>query len=314
MTFHEELMQRHPIRRSAKQKETFREWAVEQAKNANWNVKVEKTSRGGHHNVIIGDPEHAGVIFTAHYDTPANMIMPNLMLPRNIPLYILYTMGVILGLLLISGLCGGAIMRLTGQPKLSQVAALTVYWGFLMLIMFGPANRHNANDNTSGVAAVLTLMAAIPQEDRSKTAFILFDNEEKGLLGSKNYAKDHVQQQYMRLVVNMDCVGVGEDVLVISKKPARNCTGYHLMERCLAETEGCTAHFFDAKSSVGSSDHKSFKCGVAVFTCKKKPVVGFYVPHIHTRKDTQCSERNIDYLARAFSSFVKQLGTGNPDA
>lgn len=313
MTFHEELMQKFPIRRSKEQKEAFRAWAAEKAKNAHWDVRVEETSRGKNKNVIIGDPEHAAVVFTAHYDTPANMMVPNLMMPRNIPLYFLYNMGVVLALLLISGLCSGVLILL-GQVKLGQVVALGIYFGALMLMMNGPSNRNNANDNTSGVAAVMSIMATLAEADRSKAAFILFDNEEKGLLGSKNYAKDHVQQQYMRLVVNMDCVGVGDNVLIISKKMARRCTGYSLMERCLAETEGCTAHFFDAMGSVGSSDHKSFKCGVAVYACKKKPVVGFYTPNIHTRRDTQCCQGNIDYLTSAMSSFVHQLGASEEAA
>jgi len=308
MTFHETLMADYPIRRSKEQKERFRAWAVQQAQEAGWEAQVEETSRGHHKNVVIGDPEHAGVVFTAHYDTPAVMVVPNLMLPRNIPLFLLYTIGVVGLIFLIASLAGGVVLKITGNEFAGELVFMVIYLGILFLMLFGPSNKHNANDNTSGVAAVLSLMAAIPEAHRSKAAFILFDNEEKGLLGSSGYAKDHVQLKFMRLLINLDCVGVGEHILLISKKMARNCTGYHLMERCLTETEGRTAHFYDSKTSVGSSDHKNFKCGVVVFACRRKPLVGFYTPYIHTKHDTVCDQSNIDYLTTAFSTFVTELG------
>ena len=33
-----------------------------------------------------------------------------------------------------------------------------MYWVMLLLMMVGPANKHNANDNTSGVVTVLETM------------------------------------------------------------------------------------------------------------------------------------------------------------
>ena len=61
---------------------------------------------------------------------------------------------------------------------LNAVLIFGLWW-----MLDGKANRHTANDNTSGVAAVMELMARLPEEQRSKAAFILFDNEEKGMLG-----------------------------------------------------------------------------------------------------------------------------------
>ena len=88
---------------------------------------------------------------------------------------------------------------------------MAVYWVLLLVMMFGPANPSNANDNTSGVAAILETMARIPEENRSKTAFILFDNEEKGCRGSKAYAKAHPAVKNERLVINL---GVGAVILL----------------------------------------------------------------------------------------------------
>lgn len=308
MTFHEQLMAQFPIRKKAKEKEAFRVWAVQQAQDAGWQAKVEESSGMKHRNVVIGDPEHAAVIFTAHYDTPANMVLPNLMLPRNIPLFICYTVLVVVLLLAVCGVIAGVLALLPVGREFARFSLLLAYFVMLYLMLMGPANRHNANDNTSGVAAVLEIMAAIPPEHRAKAAMILFDNEEKGCLGSKAYGRDHQQVQYTHLVINMDCVGVGENMLISSTKLARQCTGYNTMERILAEEKGCTAHFFDSKGTMGSSDHKNFKCGVGVFACRHLPVVGFYTPWIHTRRDTVCDQGNIDFLARGMSRFVVEMG------
>ena len=41
-------------------------------------------------NIVIGDPETAKIIYTAHYDTCARLPVPNFITPRNIPVFLLY--------------------------------------------------------------------------------------------------------------------------------------------------------------------------------------------------------------------------------
>lgn len=306
MTIHAYLMEKFPIRRSSEEKERFRAWAVGFAKTAGWDARTETTSRGNHQNIVIGDPEHAGVVFTAHYDTPAASIFPNLLMPRNPVLYFAYQFAII-ALLIACSIGAAFLAQLLLGPSGVILTFLGVYFALLCLMRFGPSNKHNANDNTSGVAAVLETMRRMPEEARSRCAFILFDDEEKGCLGSKRYVKDHLQQQFMRLTVNLDCVGDGQDMLVISRDMARKCTGYHLLEKQLAETPGCTARFYDHKGGWLSSDHKHFKCGVAVCACRRVPVVGWLTGRIHTGRDTVCDAANLEYLASAFTAYVSQL-------
>ena len=65
------LVEKFPIRRSKEQKEAFRAWAVEQATQMGYQAQVEAVK--DHNNVVIGDPETAKAVFTAHYDTPATL-------------------------------------------------------------------------------------------------------------------------------------------------------------------------------------------------------------------------------------------------
>lgn len=309
MSYLETLVERFPVRKSMKQKESFRQWMVfDQAPALGYEARVEQ-GRGlvENYNVVIGDPETAEVVFTAHYDTPATIGLPNIMIPRNLPLFYGYQILLVGGLLLIAFIAG-ALAAAMGMPAEGAYwVGWLVYMALLVMLLGGIPNPHNVNDNTSGVAAVLELMERIPPERRDKAAFILFDNEEKGLLGSKAYAKAHPEIQYTRLLVNMDCVGVGETVLVIASKLAASLPAYAALEEALRSHGGREVKFFGKSGSACSSDQKSFKCGVAVVACKKRPVVGYYCAGIHTPKDTVADQGNLDFLAESFAGFVAQL-------
>ena len=85
MSYLQDITARFPVRKRDEEKEAFRKWAVAQGKTLGYSARVEELARGRHCNVVFGSPEHAQVIYTAHYDTPARLPIPNLMTPRNIP-------------------------------------------------------------------------------------------------------------------------------------------------------------------------------------------------------------------------------------
>ena len=307
MQFLDEMVKRFPIRRSREEKAAFRAWAMQAMREMGYEPRVEENGRARHQNIIAGDPEHAAVLFCAHYDTPAVFFLPNLMLPRNLPLFFLYQLLCVATLLIVGLGAMFLVGGLTGSRQAGTLAFLLVYFGLLMLLRMGPANRHNVNDNTSGVAALMHIMDSLPPEHRGKAAFILFDNEEKGKAGSAAYAREHQQVAYTRLMVNLDCVGVGEHILIISKKLARQHLEFAPMQRHMAGQTGRQVHFYDATGSMVNSDQANFKCGVAVCACKRKKGVGFYTPAIHTARDTQADQGNLDAIAAGMSAFVQEL-------
>lgn len=312
MNFHTYINENHPIRKTDEQKSAFRTWAVQQAASLGYTARVDSLGKKGqHNNVVIGDPHSAQVIFTAHYDTPARGLFPNLMLPRNIPMFILYQFLVIGVLILIAIAAGIGVGLLTQQPDLAMIVGEAVYFALLFLMLIGPANRHNANDNTSGVAAVFALMEKLPAEQRSKAAFILWDNEEKGMLGSKAFAKEHPKLAHLALVVNLDCVGLGENIIMVVNKLARKLPAVDTLEKAMQNTSGRAFQMFRSVSWLLNSDHKSFKCGVMVCACRKAKVLGYYTPYIHTGKDTVIDQENIPYLAEGLSAFVAALPEEN---
>lgn len=308
MNYLEEIVARFPVRRKAEQKKAFRDWAVEEIRRMGYSVKVEQNGAASHQNIVVGNPEKAPMLFTAHYDTPSTMGLPNIMMPRNPVLAFAYVMLMVLILLGGSAIIMLAVGGATGNPGAARIAWIATYFGALMYMNFGGvANKNNVNDNTSGVAAMLTMLAQLPEEDRAKAAFIFFDNEEKGLAGSKAYTKDHQQVAYTRLTVNMDCIGVGEHIMVISRKLSRQHREFAALQRSMEAITTHQVHFFDAFGSVSNSDWKNFKSGVSISACKHMPVIGYYTSRIHTKHDTEANPENIAAIANALTACVQNL-------
>ena len=316
MSIIETLVEKFPIRKSGKQKEAFRDWFIAWAREQGYTAQA-TTPRGIFHstNVVVGDPENAQVVFTAHYDTPATMVLPNFITPCNVLVYILYQLLLVPVILLpaaaLAALVGFVLPQLGMEPEAAAgIAGLVGFVGVyvvLGLMMFGPANRHNVNDNTSGVAAVMELMQRLPAEQREKAAFILFDNEEKGMLGSSAYAGAHKTVKKEKLLINMDCVGDGENILFFANKKTRELPCFPALEAAMQAQEGRNFLMNKMEKSVYPSDQVSYKLGIAVCACKKMKVIGYYCDKIHTKKDTVCEQANLDFLAGGLAHFVENL-------
>ena len=88
-----EINEKYPIRRTNEQKNELFRYVKNEAENSCLAARVE-TFQSKHNNIVIGDVENARVICTAHYDTPARSLLPNLMMPRSKRLSYLYALGV----------------------------------------------------------------------------------------------------------------------------------------------------------------------------------------------------------------------------
>ena len=307
MTICEQITERFPIRKTAAQKKAFRQWVMAEIAQMGYSVRVEQNDKGRQQNVIVGDPEHAQVTFTAHYDTPATILLPDLQIPRNFPVYLLWQLVIIGGMLAISFAAGAGLGLLTGS---GDVMILTFFGAFLLLMwlqLSGFANKNNVNDNTAGMAVLLETMARIPEESRDKAAFILFDNMEKGRKGSKAYCRDHLEMHHTRFVVNADSVGVGDVFLVSAPSLAVQLPQYAKLQKALAACPERESRFHSSLTTRGNSDYRSFKCGVGITAYQQMPGVGLYLGGLHTAADDEADQVNIDCLARAFAVLVQQL-------
>ncbi len=301
-----ELIQSHPIRKSDAEKAAFRDWVVADMTARGCDARVEENSK--HKNVVIGDPTSADVVFTAHYDTPATSLFPNIMIPRHRTLFYLYQFVPVIVLLAISlglGYLVGEVIL--GSYEAYLVSFLALYYGGYFLMFRTFSNKNNYNDNTSGVAAVLSIADALDESAKSKVAFILFDNEEKGKKGSKAYFADHKDAMAERLVINLDCVGNGDNMVFISKKKALESPLYTSLCEAFASDGGYTTHFFTYKEADANSDHKSFPAGVGCVACNRSKHGILLAGRIHTNRDVVAKDENIEFLTRGVIKFVSTI-------
>ena len=286
-----DLLEKYQIRKTNGQKTEFIGYATELARSKGYSVRVEGNGEG-YRNIVIGEPEHARVIYTAHYDTPPVMPVPNFIAPRCFPIYLLYQIFVVALLLIVPLAAALPVSYLAGKPELGILLFLVLYYVELFLMLFGPANKHNANDNTSGVATVLGIMERTAGSGLP-VAFVLFDCEERGLVGSKAYNKAHKQMMKDKLVVNFDCVGDGKHMMFVAKKG-----GAEYLDRVAAafKSEGEMTALCYSKGVFYPSDQNSFPTAIGVASMRRTSFGLLYTGRIHTARDTVLDEGNVEYL------------------
>ncbi len=302
-----EIFDKHQIRKTKKQKTAFIEFTTDIAKNEGYSVNLEHGSFGAR-NIVVGDPESAKVIYTAHYDTCPRLPFPNFLTPKNFGLYLLYNVAIVLGFFAVAGVIGftfGLICALLEWPaQIASTAEMIAYWGLLILMLFGPANKHTANDNTSGVTVLFGIMKALPESERANVAFVFFDLEEMGLIGSSAFASAHKNIRDKKLLINFDCVSDGNDIMVLAKNDAQMYSAA-LTEAFVSTSDiqvGITNKAFYP------SDQAKFKRGVGVAAFKKTKGGMLYMNKIHTDKDRVYRRENIDFLVGCSVKLSEMLG------
>ena len=296
------------VRKSRKQKEAFRAWLCGELEAAGYAPQVEESFAA--RNVVAGDPEGAKVLLTAHYDTQAVLPVPNFITPRNPFFFALYQLLIVLPLFLAVGVVEGLIFAFGPGAAawwLAPLSCIAICAFFMWWIVDGPANRHTANDNTSGVLTLVETALALPPEHRERVCFVFFDNEEKGMFGSAAFAKKHKGVKKNTVVLNFDCVGDGNSIQFFSQKKLKKD------EAALKRMEAAFLPAGDKDVQVVRgfgfypSDNASFKRGAGVCALKHKRVVGYYMDRIHTSKDTVLDEDNLTLLRDGALRYLAKL-------
>lgn len=299
-----DIVKLFPVRKNKQQKQAFRDAAESYARSCGYECRIEE-GRSGCRNVVIGDPETAKFLVTAHYDTPASIGIPNIITPCNPVAFILYQIFVVGLFFLAAFLVGLPVMLLTANEKITFLAAYAAYFGLLFTMMFGPANKSNVNDNTSGVVTVLEMMRTLPEIHRSKVCFVLFDLEEAGLIGSAAYRKAHKKATENQIVLNLDCVGEGDEIVLFPmKKLAKDREKMLELCKCVGRFGSKTITVKHKGFRYYPSDQKNFPYGVGIAAFRRNKFLGLYCDKIHTRKDTVLDESNVNILRAALTTYI----------
>ena len=300
----------HPVRKSDRDKAEFRKWATSELKKAGWRVQEETYGKfNGSVNLVAGDPEKAELFLCAHYDTTSRMIVPNFVSPTNVLAHICYHLAAAAVMVVLAFAVSLAVSFPLNQPGLMMPLFLVLAVGLLWISARGPANKNNANSNSSGVAALLRLARAV--KDHKRVCLVLFDNNGKNMLGATGFKKKHIEQATQRLFVNLDCVGDGEHMLLMPSKHSRwDGDMLDALNEAFSGGADVQGRVLSQGLMYYPSEHRKFKFHVAVCACRRLAGLGYYIPHLRTKKDTVMDEQNILFLAERMPRFVEQYLSG----
>ncbi|MGN0989057.1 MAG: M28 family peptidase [Eubacteriales bacterium] len=297
-----EVFEKYQVRKTEAQKTKFIDFILSKFPEA----KVEKGGFLNSRNIVVGDVDNAKIVLGAHYDTCSVLPIPNFIMPKNIALSLLYGLLIAIPVIIIAGAATFAVKALTDSILLAELTYFAVLIALFAILFAGKPNKHTANDNTSGVITLLEIMEAMSDDEKQKTAFVFFDNEENGLFGSMFFSKIHKDAMKDKLLLNFDCVSDGDEILIIPGKKIPEtqkdllCAAYHG-----ADGKNVTVE----KSAAGiyyPSDQRNFPCGIGVAAFKKGKF-GLYLDRIHTVRDTAFDERNVELLCGCTAELVKNI-------
>ena len=231
------------------------------------------------------------------------MLAANFVSPTNVAAHICYHLAAALALVAAAFGLALAVSFPLNQPGLMLPLFLVLAVAGLWMAAYGPANRNNANGNSSGVLALLA--AARETGFDQRVCLVFLDNNERNLLGASAFKKKHGEKAAQCLFINLDCVGDGEDLLLIPSKYSRWDAGLlETLEEAFPEGEEMRPHVLAKGLQYYPSDNKKFKFHVAVCACRYLAGVGYYIPHLRTKKDTVLRVENAAYIARSLKRFL----------
>jgi hypothetical protein len=290
-----EILDSHIVRSTGKQKEAFRAALLEGLKKEGVEARVETSGLFRSRNVVIGNPKECETAATAHYDTPAALPFPNFIAPTN-PLFLVMQCAAAFIL------AAGAAFLSIRAPWLRAILSAAAI-ASLALLYFGPPNKANFNDNTSGVATLVETVFCLSPEERGKCCFAFFDNEEKGLLGSAAFARRH-GNRLGKALFNFDCVGDGDHILAFLPKKAEGGLK-EAVSSAFAPSPGKEVCVIDSGFRMYPSDQAVFRNGIGVAAFHKKKPWGYCLGRIHTKGDTVLDIENIMLLSRGLAKWIR---------
>jgi hypothetical protein len=246
------------------------------------------------------------IIFTAHYDTPSIAPFWVHVVNKLFGHTRSYTGLVFLTIVLLIPLLVPFLSKDPIWTVINQVYSLCL---LLSLVPSLFPNPHNRDDNSSGVIGLLALADWLKDKPtlREYVQFVFLDNEERGLLGAKGLKKRWDKQGHPykdALIVNLDCISRGRQPLVVFHK--WNAVARQLVPVLQNHLPGIKEHNL---KRTPLSDNYVFRREAAVVISFFDPALipgGFYIPRIHSPKDTDICRGNISLLVSGLSNVVNQ--------
>lgn len=147
----QEVNARFPVRKSKVQKAQFRQYVLQKAREMGYAARMEENKAiCTNRNIVVGDVDKAKVLVTAHYDTPATVGLPNVMLPMNRPMFYLVQALIALVMVVFIFIPTGIVKKLTAHLLHGSDADWAVL-PMMYLLLAGVPNPHNVRQHVGRV-------------------------------------------------------------------------------------------------------------------------------------------------------------------
>ena len=282
----------YPVRRKAQEKENMRAYLIGQLRALGYDARLDDCDRAV--NVIAGDPERARIFYAAHYDTGLHELLPPVICPTRPVTYVLYQALTPLAVLLVSFAVSLGVTFALNWPNLTLPLFMVLLLGALAYLRYGPAEQSNLNDNTSGVAVLLETAEKLTPRYRNDVCFLFLDGGSGNMQGAKGFRGKYPRAKE-KPVICLDCVGSGDELLILPGKGAR--WDGDLLDAVNASFENTARKTcYDKVDGLVHypSDNRAFKQGVAI--CAVRHVRGFGRIIRPTGKDNAIDDENLNLL------------------
>lgn len=296
----ERILRDFPVRRKKQEKENMRTYLIGQLRALGYDAKLQDCGKAV--NVVAGDVERANLILAAHYDTPLRELLPTLICPTRPATYLLYQALTPLAVLAVSFALSVGVTYAMDRPGLTLPLFLILLIGALAYLRFGPAEKRTANDNTSGVAALLGTAERITPRHRADVAFVFLDGGSESMQGAKGFRRRYPSAKE-KPVICLDCVGSGDEILILPGKGARwNGELLDAINGSFENSERKTCYDKVDGLVHYPSDNRAFKNGVAI--CAVHKAAGFGRCILPTGRDNTIDEENLSILRDGLARLV----------
>ena len=301
----DEFISKNRVRKTIYQKTLFLNWAKQHIEALGYAVKIEENGSLCSKNMIVGDPPTSDFILTAHYDTPAMNLFPFFQTPQSIFYTILHFLLRYGTIYMISVVLSIAFFKyIQSDMVLMLIIRYSLFVSAIVFSLTGIANRNNMNDNNSGIVTLLNLIQTMPPEYRNRVSFVFFDNNKKGLSGSSGFFLKYGERIYRKLLINLDCLGIGDYIVVIAPKKYRRSNDFYKMFFGAFGENPKKKLVIPYKLSLYLSDHIIFPNGISIASFNRNRMFGYCFGRIHTLFDTKLDEENISIVRDLIINLV----------
>jgi hypothetical protein len=166
---------------------------------------------------LPADNDRVGLVVVAHYDSARSGLSFSPKLVGNFRLSFLMMIGSVIGVGVLSAV-NLALLLIGGETNLGVWIATLVLCAYLLIPLVIMGHRElamdytpGANDNASGVVAMLALAEKVAEEESllPGVMFVATGAEEVGTAGMIEFLKKHGERIRDALIVNLDNLGTG---------------------------------------------------------------------------------------------------------